>query len=122
MFIQLIELFHHQFLGRHGTILFNDIDEIDALMPVGGIDINNLVALLFTDLLANKVIHFHLGHISAFHGDLAVGRVGVKCGERVRLVAAMPKKVGRNIVAANYQCLDKTVISFPTRYPSGSCS
>ena len=69
-------LFHHQFLGRHGTVLLNDVDEIDALVPFGGIDADGL-ALGFVHLLSDKVIHLHLGHIRAFHGELARSRVGI---------------------------------------------
>ena len=73
-------LFHHQFLRHDGTILLNDIDEIDALVPIGGVDVDDFAALLLADLLSDEVIHLHLGHIRAFHGELARGRIGLKFG------------------------------------------
>ena len=42
LIVSLQGLSHHQFLGHHGTILLNDIDQIDALVPFGGIDVHHL--------------------------------------------------------------------------------
>ena len=77
LIVSLQGLSHHQFLGHHGTVLLNDIDEIDALVPVGGIDVDDLAALLFADLLADEVIDLHLGHIRAFHGESIIGGIRI---------------------------------------------
>ena len=37
-------------------------------------------ALLSVHLLANKVVHLHLGHVHAFHGKATGGRVGIEPG------------------------------------------
>ena len=52
LIVSLQGLSHHQFFGHHGTILFNDIDQIDALVPIGGIDADHLtfgLVYLLTD-------------------------------------------------------------------------
>ena len=73
-------LFYDQFLGHDASILFNNIDQIDTLIPVGGIDIDDLAALLLADFLSNEVIDLHFSQIGTFHGELSRGRVGVEFG------------------------------------------
>ena len=53
-------LSHHQFLGHHGTILLNDIDEIDALVPFGSVDVDDLAALLLADLETEEIRYKNL--------------------------------------------------------------
>ena len=52
LIVSLQGLSHHQFLNYHGTVLFNDVDEIDTLVPFGGIDVHHL-AFGFVHLLTD---------------------------------------------------------------------
>ena len=52
--IFLLVLSHYQFLGHNCTILFNDIDQIDAFVPISGVDIDYL-AFGLVNLLSYKV-------------------------------------------------------------------
>ena len=47
-------LSHHQFLGRDSTILLEDVDQIDALVPFAGVDVDH-TAFGFVNLLADEV-------------------------------------------------------------------
>ena len=52
LIVSLQGLSHHQFLGHNSTILLNDIDKIDTLVPFGGIDADHLtfgLVYLLTD-------------------------------------------------------------------------
>ena len=69
-------LSHHQFLGHHGTVLLNDVDEIDALVPVGGIDADGL-AFGFVYLLSDEVVDLHPCYIRAFHGESIIGGIRI---------------------------------------------
>ena len=70
-------LSHHQFLSHDGIVLFNDVDQIDALVPIGSVDVDDLAALLLADLLSHEIIHLHLGHIRAFHGESIIGGIRI---------------------------------------------
>ena len=76
----MLVLFHHQFLSHSSTILLNDVDKIYTFVPLGGVNVDDLAALLLADLLSHEVIDLHLGHIRTFHGELACGRVGIELG------------------------------------------
>ena len=68
-------LFHHQFLGYHSTILVNNFDQIDTLVPFSGINVDGLAFGLMY-LVAYDVINLYLGDIFAFHGELTRSGVG----------------------------------------------
>ena len=79
------QLSHYQFFGLNDTVLIYQMNQIEALVPIGCINAVfrcPLSVFRFKDFLPHEVIDFHLGEVGGFDGEEASSRVGIELGLR----------------------------------------